>query len=178
MENMASINPFCLMVLLLALMIPAPSFAEMTLLLTPIADDTYVLGGNNLKSVEAVEMTINYDTTFFANVQAGVQGGTLTQKPENFPGGITVNVLRADPDTAFELYFTFEKRGDSPGTINFATATVRDMEGKIYPVRVSIIPRSVTPLASPVTIQEDGEAAEPVTPGGEAIFRIKSVLQR
>ncbi len=169
-------NTVCIMGLLLVLLCPAGSFAAMQMLVTPNGDGAFFIEGDNIIGVEAMDITIDYDTTSLAHPRVTANGGTLTNVYANTPGTLLVNVFRENPDAAFELDLRFEKKGDLPGVINQVTATVRDTTGKSFPVPALTYSPPPGPSDEP-----RGEPASRV-PGAAKLIsfdeREKSVLQR
>jgi hypothetical protein len=181
---MAMRTGVCLIVLLIVLLSAAPSFSAMTLHVTTSDDGVYILDGNNVTGVEAVDITINYDATSLANPRVLIQGGTLTDVSAPAPGMLTVKVFRPDTDMMFQLQLTFEKRGDSPGGITNVATTVMDTAGRSYDV-----PANIYHLTPPPAAQSDSKAAADFSSGGidkihpkrgtaHLTKREKSILQR
>lgn len=149
---MAVRNGICLAGMLIALLGPGPAVAEMTLTVTSTGDGVFFLQGAHVDGVEAVDITVDYDTTFLANPQAGLQGGAFTNISADTPGKVSMSVFREDPDAVLDLDLNFEKRGDSLGVINYVTATMRDTEGRSFPVSVTIIPPPPPLVKSPESV--------------------------
>jgi hypothetical protein len=139
----------CILSTVLTLCSPLPSSAEMTMTVTTPGDGVFYLVGANVDDVEAVDLTVDYDTTFLANPQVGLQGGTFTGISADTPGKLSVSVFREYPEAVFELDLNFERRGDFPGVINYVTATMKDTEGRHYPVHVTIISPPPPPVKHP-----------------------------
>ncbi len=138
----------CVLATLLTLSCPLPSSAGMTLTVTSPGDGTFCLAGANVDGVEAVELTVDYDTTYLANPQVGLQGGTFTSISADSPGKISAGIFRENPDVVFEMDLVFEKKGEYPGIINYVTATMKDTEGRSYPVPVTIVSPPPRPVKS------------------------------
>lgn len=158
----------CLIGLLLVLLAPASSFAELKMLVTPNGDGAFFLVGDNFNGVTAVDIRIDYDTASLANPQVGVQGGTLTYEYAGTPGTLLVSVFRENPDAMLYLDLKFEKRGASPGVIKQVKATTTDAEGKSSAVPdATIIPFSPSPESTPAA--ESGSEAGAVVSAGDSI---------
>jgi hypothetical protein len=144
--------------LLIILLCPVPSFAELKMLVTPNGDGAFFLVGDNFNGVTAVDVRIDYDTASLADPQVAAEGGTLTYVYAGTPGTLLVSVFRENPDAAFYLDLKFQKTGASPGVIKQATVTVKDTEGKDSPVPdATIIPFS--PSQDTAATAESGSAA-------------------
>jgi len=173
-------NVFCIIVLLPALLFSAtPSFGAMRLHVTAEDNGKFILDGDNVKGVEAVDITINYDSTFLANTRVEVQGGLLTDVSAHSPGALTVKIFRPDPDMMFQLQLTFDKRGDSPGGLKEVAATVTDTSGKSYQAPTDIFHLTPSQPEGQAT-SSDGEGAAGSSAHGTAFLtkREKSVLDR
>jgi hypothetical protein len=160
----------CLVALLLVLLATARSYAAMALHVTSSGDGVFILDGDNLTGVEAVDITIDYDITVFSNPHVEAQGGSLAHIMTRTAGIITLRVFRADPDMMLQLLLKFKKSGNSPGGINDVTATVTDTDGVSYPIPVDFFYPDGPP--------EIGASDEDISGRHRLIKREKSVLQR
>src|SRR5690242_2362381 len=94
--------------LLLAMLGPVSSHANISMFVSPDGEGGYILEGDNAQGVEAIDLTIGYDTASLANPRMETQGGTLTEVTTDTPGMLTASVTRGNPDTTFELHLKFE----------------------------------------------------------------------
>jgi hypothetical protein len=81
----------------------------------------------------------------------------LTDVAADMPGMLTAQVLRDNPDSGFELYLKFDKKGELPGGINYVTATAVDEDGKNYEAS-SDLRALYTPPPSPPAPSEEKAA--------------------
>jgi hypothetical protein len=125
-------NVACVTGLLLALLWPVRSFAEITMFVSPDGDGAYILEGDNAQGVEALDLLIGYDADSLANPKVEAQGGTITDVYAGTPGMLNVTIMRDNPDTSFELHLKFDKKGDSPEGIYSVSATARGRDGRNY----------------------------------------------
>lgn len=159
---------YCLffLVLLFALAGTRPTFAEMTLHVTSGNDGVFILDGDNVDGVVAMDLMITYDATFLSNPRAELQGGTLTDVFVYSPGVLTVKTFRDDPDMMFQLQLSFEKSSDAPGGITNVTATVRDTAGRSIQVPVNIIQFIPAQSESPESRSDSDASAASFTEAG------------
>lgn len=159
----------CLALMLLALMSPALSLAEMILTVSCNGDGSFVLAGGNVSGVRTVDLTVGYDTTFLGNPQVGLQGGAVTNVAGT-PGRLAVNIVREDPDAGLEVELNFETKGDGAGVINYVAASMTDTDGRRFPVRAVIVPFTPAPdpAASPAPEGKESVATPAVPPVGSA----------
>lgn len=175
---MALQNGICVIGLLFALLGPVRAFAEMTVFVSPAGDGSYILEGDNAQGVEAIDLMIGYDTASLANPTVEAQGGAVTDVYTGTPGILNVAVARENPDTTFELHLKFDKKGNSPGAIQYVSATARGKEGKSY-VASSDLRALSTPPANPANGSgSDSSATSSAVKLINSDGRAKSVLQR
>jgi hypothetical protein len=170
-------NRICLIGLLLALLGAAQAFAEITMFVSPDGDGRFIVEGDNARGVEAIDLMIGYDTGSLANPKVETQGGTVTDVYAGTPGIVNVTITRDDPEATFELYLKFDKKGDSPGVINYVTATARGEDGRNYAASSDL--RALAP--DPVKTDEAVSNNSGMSPAAKSIDsdgREKSVLQR
>lgn len=167
------------MVLLPALFCTVPVFAGMTLHVTSSEKGVFILDGDNVNGVEAVDMTIYYNAASLANPHVEDQSESLTNIFANTPGILTIKVFRANPDMMFQVKVTFEYKVDLPGSITEVVATVMDTNGDSFQA-----PAKIFYLTPPAEIGSDGKTAgnasiESRISGAQYLTkREKSVLQR
>jgi hypothetical protein len=164
--------------LLLALLGPVRAFAEITMFVSPDGDGRFIVEGDNAQGVEAIEIMIGYDTASLENPRVETQGGIATDVYTGTPGMLNVTVTREDPETTFELYLKFDKKGDSPGVIDYVSATARGKDGRNYAASSDL--RALAPEPEKGTDQS-GDDYSAGTPSAKTINtdeREKSVLQR
>jgi hypothetical protein len=171
-------NVVCITCLLAALLGPAQAFAEISIFVSHDGDGCYILEGDNAQGVEALDLSIGYDTASLANPAVEAQGGAVTGVYENTPGLLNVMVMRANPDTSFELHLKFDRKGDSPGVIHSVSAVARDKDGRSYAASSDL--RALSPQ---LTSRANGDGEDPGAgaPTAKMISfdkREKSVLQR
>lgn len=148
--------------LLLTLLCPVSSFAEITMFVSPDGDGAYIVEGDNAQGVQAIDITIGYDTASLATPRVEAQGGTATNVSADTPGMLAVSIFRENPDASFELHVKFDKQGNLPGVINYVAATAIDTDGKNY--AASSDTRALTP--PPTTPPEPGPTPSPPSDSG------------
>jgi hypothetical protein len=145
----------CFIGLLLALLCAAPSFAGVTMRVTPNGNGSFLLTGDNVVGVAALDLMIDYDSLLLVNPRVEAEGGTVTDIDAGTPGKLFVSITRGNPDAAFYLTLRFENLGRVRGArgVNSVTATSRDAGEKTPPAPDAI----VTPLDPlPPTHAENG----------------------
>ena len=147
----------CVLVVLLALMVPVQAFAEITMFVSPDGDGAYILEGDNAQGVEAIDLLIGYDTSSLEDPKVEAQGGTITDVYAGTPGMLHVTVMRENPDTSFELHLKFDKKGDSPGVIHSVSATARGRDGRNY--AASTDTKALSPSTTNAAIMPAKESA-------------------
>src|SRR5262245_39469299 len=115
---------------LLFILLSSPSFAEITMFVSPDGDSGYIVEGDNAQGARSIDVAIGYDVALLANPRVEAQGGIVTGLSADTPGMLTVRVERGEADPTFELHLKFDKRGELPGVINYVAATAVDNEGK------------------------------------------------
>jgi hypothetical protein len=167
-------NGIRLMGLLLALLAPTQAIAGITMFVSPDGDGRFIVEGDNAQGVEAIDVMIGYDTASLANPRVETQGSIITDVYTGTPGILNVTVTREDPEATFELYLRFDKKGDSPGVIDYVSATARGTDGKNYAASSDL--RALAP--EPTSRANSGSAGAPAARIIDFDGREKSVLQR
>jgi hypothetical protein len=129
-------NRICFIGLLLALLCPVASFAEVTMSVTPNGYGSFLLVGENVVGVAALDITIDYDSSVLANPRVDkVEGGTVTEIDAGAAGKLHVGISRENPNAAFYLMLRFENPGRVRGKkgINSVIATGRKAEEDTSP---------------------------------------------
>jgi hypothetical protein len=163
---MALKNGVCRIATLLTLLCPVTSWAVMILTVTSNGEGMFYLRGSHVSGVESVDIMVDYDTTFLAAPEVGLAGGTFTSLSSDDPGRIYAKIVREYPDAEFDLDVRFERRGESPGIINFVTATMRDTAGRVFPVPVSIIAPPPPPMVPPADANGKSDKAQGASDAG------------
>jgi len=178
----------CFVALLLFLLCPVPSIAEITFYVSPVGDKAFFIEGDNIGSTQNIEITVTYDSTILANPQVTLEGGTVTNVLNTDPGTLTFNTSRQDALHSFEAHVSFDRIWDGPGGIFSVTGEILDADGTLVPSHTTL--NKTTPTLFSAAPQDDGTAkhpeqqdpAEETTPhaAGHDLLRIteKSVLQR
>ena len=129
----------CLLGLLLTLLCPVQSSAEITFYVLPEGDKGFIIeGGPDIKETATVEIKVGYDPARIANPQVSVDGG-IVKIVDNYPGTLVFNATQGDnPAPSFAARLIFEKIGDSPmGTIS-VTGQILDEDGTISSTRTML----------------------------------------
>jgi hypothetical protein len=101
-----------LLVLLLALSFPAPSAAEtprMKILFNGKVSGSYLLVGENVEGVQALDVEFDYDATVLFNPKLLITGGEMSQVRADVPGKVFISIYRPVPDYLLKLTVTFDK---------------------------------------------------------------------
>jgi hypothetical protein len=149
----------CSASILLALLSPVPLFAGMALTVTPNGDDTILLQGRDVREMASVEISFDWNPTL-GEPRVSVQGGSVAGTLTNARGGMTVKVVRDDPDAVLDIEVGFDTPGDMSRAISNVAVSARDADGASYPVPVDF----VAPEAPPVWEPSPGQTS---APGGE-----------
>lgn len=175
----------CLMGLLFLLLCPAPSFAEITFIVSPDGDKAFTIEGDDINLTAKVELTIVYDSTKLANPRVSVEGGTVTDLMDSNPGTLSFVANQGNETTpSFVVHLSFDRTGDSHGGIFSVAGKVMEQDGTITPS--STMPNPSTPSIL-TWASNDGEmehsvvTEETATSGNRPDIYMKaqmSVLQR
>ncbi|MBI1920601.1 MAG: hypothetical protein HYS23_05930 [Geobacter sp.] len=129
--------------MVLCLAVPAVSRAETSLTFVQMEESKYVVKGEGLEGIAAINIIVDYDSTFPDAPQVNVMGGELLKKEgeaASTPGTLKLRILREDTKAGFEVCIYFQETGDYTAAINFVTAEVADLAGGTRPVPVEILP--------------------------------------
>ncbi len=173
------------MVLLLALLSPIASYAEITFYVAPEGDKGFSVEADDIDGQARVELTVIYDSSILANPRASVDGGTVADLIDSNPGTLIFNAIQGDdPGPSFVAHLKFDRAGDTPGGIFSVKGRIIEKDGAITPSR------SLSDSSAPSLLawtSSDGESEEPRGADEKAIARSgaltrteaeKSVLQR
>jgi hypothetical protein len=128
--------------MVLSLITPALSLAEVSLTFLPMEESKYLIRGQGFEGISAVNLTVDYDTTYLFFPQVDVMGGELLEENRGAatsPGNLELHIRRQDPNAPFEVTIYFQKRGPFDAIINFVTAEVADLSGDFRPVIVEMV---------------------------------------
>lgn len=175
----------CVAGLLLLLLSPAPTFAEITLIVSPDGDKAFTIEGDDINLTANVELKVVYDSTKLTNPRVSVEGGTVTDLDDSDPGTLSFVANQGSvPTPSFVAHLSFDRTGDSRGGIFSVTGKVVEQDGTVTPS--STVPNPSTPSilawGSDIAKTEQPSAPEE-TPMSCATRDIsvtaeKSVLQR
>jgi hypothetical protein len=129
------IKKICFTGLLLALLCPVPSFAGVTMNVTPNGYGSFLLVGENVAGMEALDIMIDYDSSVLANPRVDkVEGGSVTEIYAGTSGKLHVGITRENPDAALYIFLRFENQGRVRGRgINSVIVTGRKAEENTSP---------------------------------------------
>ena len=167
-----------LMGLLLGLLCPMPSSAEITLNASPDGDRAFIILGYYLTNAETAEITVVYNSIIFSNPRVSLQGGTVTDTFDSSPGQLSFKVNRGDNHaSSFEVHVNFDKMKDSQGGVITVTGKPMEPDGTYSsPTQVSL------DLGGTASRPEKSVATEESTTSGnrpDILMKAeKSVLQR
>lgn len=129
----------CLLGLLLALLSPMSSFADVTFYVSPDGDNAFFIEGDDIKGTENVEVTVVYDSTILANPRVSLEGGTVTNILYPNPGILTFEANRGEnPNHSFEAHLNFDRKWDSQGGVFSVTGKVVEPDGTTSPSRTTL----------------------------------------
>ena len=169
----------CLMGLLLALLHPAPSLAQVTFYVAADGDRAFIIEGADISPNSEVELTVVYDSQGFTNPRVSVEQGSVTDINDAITDTLIIKAVQGDFDTQ-TYHVRFDKKGDRPGRIYSVTGTIADPDGTISPTQT--VPYSSSPdVLLPQPQDEEKTAfAETGATGGNAQIVIpgQNVLQR
>jgi hypothetical protein len=175
----------CLLGLLLLLLSPAPSCAEITFLVSPDGDTAFTIEGDDITITAKVELTVIYDSSMLAHPRVSVEGGTVTNLTDFDSGTLTFVANQGnEPTPSFVAHVSFDKVGDAPGGIFSVTGKIVEQDGMITPS--STMPNPSTPsvlawVSHDAGMEQPGAADETGTSGNSPYILMKaqkSVLQR
>ncbi|MGC1456607.1 MAG: hypothetical protein WA946_15590 [Nitrospirota bacterium] len=114
--------------LLLVVICPALSFADaVTMSIQPNGQGSFVMTGENVIGVQALDIEIDYDSTMLAHPYITVGGGELRQIKDNVPGTLFLSIFRPVADPLLQIFVNFEEAWAENATkgIYHVTASVR-----------------------------------------------------
>ena len=164
--------------LLLAIMYPMPSSAEILLNAFPEDDRAIIIVGTYLTDAKSAEITVVYDSTILANPRVSLQGGTVTDIFDSSPGQVTFKANRGDNRaSSFEARIMFEKKKDSLAGEISVTGKPMEPDGTYSPPSQVFLNLGGTALRP----EKSAAPEEAATSGNRQDILInagKSVLQR
>jgi hypothetical protein len=176
---------FCLIGLLLFLLSPAPSSAEITFIVSSDGAGAFTIEGDDIAITARVEMTVIYDSSTLSRPRVSVEEGTVTDLTESTSGTLTFIANQgSEPTPSFVVHLGFDRKGDASGGIFSVTGRIVERDGTITPS--STMPNPSTP--SILAWGSNAGEIEQVAPAGETapsgsspdmpVKVEKSVLQR
>ena len=169
----------CLIGLLLALLHPVLSSAQVTFYVTADGDKAFIIEGDDIEAKSAVELTVVYDSNALTNPRVRLAQGTVTDIVES-AGTVIIKAVQGDDSTAtFEAHLSFDKKGDSQGRIFSVTGKIMEPGGAFSSTRT--LPGASTPF---VLQSFSGDEEMPAEGNGisgdrtEILSLEQSVLQR
>ena len=145
--------------LLLFLLCPVPSIAEINFYVSPDGDKAFFIEGDNLGSTHNIAITVTYDSTILANPSVTLEGGTVTNIANADPGTLTFNASRQDILHSFEAHVSFDRIWDGQGGIYSVTGEILDADGTFVPSRTTL--NMTTPALFSAVPKNDDTAAHP-----------------
>lgn len=102
--------------LLLVMSWPLLSHADpMKLNLQPDGIGRFILTGENVVGVQALDVEIDYDPSLLESPYLLISGGELKQTTADTPGKLLVSIFRQVPDAFLQIVLKFESKTDTPG---------------------------------------------------------------
>jgi hypothetical protein len=139
-----------------------PSRADVVISFIPTEEAKFLIKGNGLEGIASVTLTVDYDTTYLSAPEVTVMGGKLGEGGLGNapPGRLNLNILNNEHSSTFEACIFFQKQGDYPAVINFVTAEVTDLGGRLQPAAVAMMANPNTSQLNPVESSEGGAAED------------------
>lgn len=102
---------------------------------TPNGYGSFLLVGENVAGMEALDIMIDYDSSVLANPRVDkVEGGSVTEIYAGTSGKLHVGITRENPDAALYIFLRFENQGRVRGRgINSVIVTGRKAEENTSP---------------------------------------------
>ena len=170
----------CLMGLLLALMIPMSSFAQVTFYVAADGDQAFTIEGDDINAHSEIELTVGYDSQGFSNPKVSVDQGRITDINDAITDTLIIKAVQGDDSTqTFTLHLKFDKKGERQGRIYSVTGAITDSDGTITQTRALPTASSPDVLPPPPLVEEAAETENGVagdTP--DIVTQERSVLQR
>ena len=152
-------KPLCFVVLLLILLCPVPSIADITFYVSPDGDKAFFIEGDNLGATHNIAITVTYDSTILANPHVTLEGGTVTNVVDADPGSLTFNASRQDALHSFEAHVSFDRIWEGAGGIFSVTGEILDADGASVPSHTTL--NMTTPALFSAVPQDDSVAKHP-----------------
>ena len=151
----------CLAFLLLTLLSPGTSQAQITFVVSTDGDKGYVIEGDDISADAMVEMTIRYDSTKLANPKATLDGGSVTDVFDASPGLITFTGVQGEVGPSVLMRLTFDKLSEDSQGLLSVDGTIRENNGATASTRIV----SNTPLfENPAATAGDAATTEENAP--------------
>ncbi len=121
-----------------------PAYAVSTLTISSSGNGDFQLQGNGMENVAALDITIVYDTATLANprvAEGGLISGAMTAVNPNMPGIVRMGIITtsAIKGSGTIATLSFDRRGDSPGSIITLKASISNSNGNPLPVKAQVI---------------------------------------
>jgi hypothetical protein len=154
--------------LLCTLLSAVPSFAEVTLFISPDGDGAFIIEADNINDTPYLEITVIYDPNLLGNPRVSLQGGSVTDMFDSISGTLIFTAFRGDsPASSFEASLAFDKKGESQGGIISVSTSTRESDGTDSPSRSLF---NLSPPQSSTT-QVSGPGQEHVSSSASAEIR-------
>jgi hypothetical protein len=149
----------------MALLCSTPSFAEVTMRFAPNGYGSFLVVGENVSGVVALDITVDYDSLLLANPRVEAEGGAVTDIDAGTAGKLFVSITRENPDAAFYLFLRFENLGKVRGRgVNSVTATSSDAPMNTSPSSDAAV--ATGPSSSATNVQNGSGNAGSTPPFG------------
>jgi hypothetical protein len=165
--------------LLLALLLPAPSLAQVTFYVAADGDKAFIIEGADIRPKSEIELTIAYDSQSFTNPRVSLEQGAVTDINDSITDTLIIKAVQGDFDTQ-TYHLSFDKKGDRSGRIYSVTGTIADPDGTVSPTQTLPSASSPDVLLPQPKDEEKAAVAETGASGGSAgqVIPGQSVLQR
>jgi hypothetical protein len=160
---------------ILSLCYALPASAVSTLTISSSGNGDFLLQGNGMENVAAMDITITYDTNTLANPRinrGGLIPGAIMEVNPNVRGTVRMLIITLTPVEGSGTIATlaFDRIDGSPGKITALNASISNMAGKPLPVQGQIInPPNTTGSGSALPTESgEGSVTGPpasITPG-------------
>lgn len=159
--------------LILELCRPVPALAVSTVTASSAGDGVFLVQGIGIEDAAAIEINVRYDTATLANprVVAGpLIAGAMTAINPNVPGTVRLAVVRLTPvkGSGVIATMTFDRKGDSPGSILSLSARLANIRGTSIPA-VAQINNPPAPSTASSNSPQNQQSTSGTTAAGQII---------
>ncbi len=123
-----------ILALLLTVACPGLLFADpVTLTASPAGKGVFLLTGENVGGVQALDVEVEYDTSLLDYSYTSIVGGDVTSMNAGTPGKLLFSITRPVADTILQIMLNFDAKADTGGGLYNVSASSRDVPGRKPP---------------------------------------------